>query len=691
MMAPLPPQARSLSPIAYAIHRIGHRFGMGEILFSPGQPLTPVQAERAPRRWAYPMSVNQIWEPRRDMGLTAFDVLRALNQRHVLAALCVRVRGQQLMAIRGGVVAKNKRGQAAEQGTCDAINAFFDAPDGMTARSAWLQQLMRDIMEIDAPTVYFHPNRGGGLAAMEVIDGATIKPILDERGRVALYQQVLYGVALSQYRGRRVAADEEEVIGEYAPGELWYQPYTPVTYSPYGRAPMEDLITLANIFLQKLDYDYKHFTEGNIPAAFGVFDGTTQDVGQVKQFEDNFNAEIQGDTARGAKIRFIPFPLKIERLTELSTGGQYESAFEERNVKVVTATYGVTPSEIGFTADVNRATADSQENVTYRMGIRPVLEWLKVMLFDPTIQRRLRQPQLEWEWEYGESEDREILARVHGLDIQNGVLSPQESRTIRYPDLEGQAPGVVQGTAQPQPMAMIAKAGAPDDDIREALISRLVAVMRAAFAGQGERVMNIIQGSKTVEELRAGLVALWPGEASKLTSQVLPLFDEVVAAGYKTGAQLLTVVADFDAVNEAALKLAKERAAWWASTAAATSEKQIAQVIADWIETGGTMPDLIQRVTAIHDRWVEERSDVGAITEVTRIYARANIQSWKESGLVKGYKVETAADELVCPICRPKRGIERSLDDEAGRPPFHGRCRCWVVPIVKSPGEIFNE
>lgn len=875
------PQPRDLSPFGYALQRLSQRFA-GATLFGPGQPLQPTTQETSPRRMQYPSSVNMVWQPRRDWPvLTPFETLRYLSRKHPLAALCVRVRAQHIMGLAGSVVTKDKRAAASEQGAIDAITRMFEAPDGQTPRAVWLQQLVRDILEIDAPTVYKGLTRGGGLAELRVIDGSTIKPLLDDRGRVVAYQQVIYGLALSQYLGRRVADDEQEVMGEYDAGELWYQPFNATVTDPYGRAPMEDLLALAQTYLRKIDSDLTRFTDGNIPAALGVFDaGSGMDVDQVATFEENFNAEIQGIASRASRIKFIPFPIKVERLQELSEGGKYESDWEERNVKLVCAAYGVTPAEIGFTADVNRATAEGQENTQYRIGIRPLALWLKTVLFDPIIQRDMGQSQLEWQWDFGEAEDRERVARIDNIYYGAGAVSADELRQMRYPDLEGKAPGqppagrAAAATAMAPPAtkaaelqaptaarlekaagpsgaivalwvpeqvahqlaiaaelaglevqpeaaeamhitlaylgraaslephrAVIARACAalatdlgplealvtgvgrfatdegdgtnalwaavdgpqlqsvrrsvlqalrdagvtcdeshaftphitlayipadaptpqidlraidplqfagltlawggertvyplgatltkrgeadtpPDENQRAAARTRLERAIRRALGAHADRVIAALR-SATDGDIATVLTALWPAEASTIARDVLLAYDAAVAAGMQAAAAQLPAQADWGMANADALRLARERAQRYGEMAAHTSEGHVAQLVADWVETGGTLPDLIARAEAVTAMWGGDRVDVAVITEVTDLFAQANRQAWAASGLVTGYRVETAEDERVCPICGPRQGQVYPIDDTTNLPPYHGRCRCWIVPEV---------
>lgn len=131
------------------------------------------------------------------------------------------------------------------------------------------------------------------------------------------------------------------------------------------------------------------------------------------------------------------------------------------------------------------------------------------------------------------------------------------------------------------------------------------------------------------------------------------------------------------------LSLAQSEARRFADAAVSTSRTQTSQVIADWISTGGTMPDLIDRVSRV---WEGPRADVAAVTEVTRLYATGNAAAWEASSVVTAMEWRTAMDDLVCPICGPLADTEVAFGGEL--PPAHPNCRCWVVPVVKAPDEL---
>lgn len=169
----------------------------------------------------------------------------------------------------------------------------------------------------------------------------------------------------------------------------------------------------------------------------------------------------------------------------------------------------------------------------------------------------------------------------------------------------------------------------------------------------------------------------------ELIQAVLPFYTETTAAAALSSLDALPITVDWDLTNEAVLDLARSEAQRFAELATNTSQTQVSKVIADWIETGGTMNELIAQVAHV---WEGPRADVAAITEVTRLYAQGNAAAWQASNVVTAMIWRTAEDERVCEHCGP---LDNTIIPFGGAlPPAHPRCRCWVVPKVKRPDEL---
>lgn len=435
--------------LSYTVARLSDRF-LGTQLqsraFGPGIPLLPtvppIEQER-PRQFQYPVAVNTVVTPRREYAwLTPFEQLRNLAALYDVSALCIRTIQNIIAGLDHHIVAKDSKQQAAENATCDALAAWFAKPDRVMSFDAWLKAALYDMLTLDALTIYPHPDKGGGLWGLEVIDGATIKPLLDARGQTAAYQQILYGTPWSNYERTRPDADDDD-FPEFSTNELFYLPRWTRTYTPYGFPPTEAIIIRVNTALRKQSFDLARFTDGNIPAALAAPPDGLLNPDQVANFEEWFNATLQGDDRARARIKFLPWNANLQKLNDISESGNYETSLDEWLFKIACMAYDMPPQELGETTDINKATGGMQQNGLYRRCIIPTTTWLKRVVFDPVIQSPdlLGQPQLEFRWEFGEQEDKASQATTDKVYFEAGAVSSQELRTLRYPDLDGPAPG----------------------------------------------------------------------------------------------------------------------------------------------------------------------------------------------------------------------------------------------------------
>jgi SPP1 gp7 family putative phage head morphogenesis protein len=700
---------RSTAPASAAPTSRDRRGNLGILVdrdFGPGVPLTPRSAPgspeqtQGPRQWQYWLGQNTITTPRREQpGLTPFEQLRNLAGLYDVAAIAIAVRIEELQGMTRSVVSVDKRQQAARQGDCDALMDWWQFPDGLNHFDAWLGSLLYDMFSIDAMTLYLHPDRGGRLSLAELVDGATIKPLLDDRGRTLAYQQILYGYPYSEYR--RPGTDQpDEDFPTFGREELLYLPRWTRSWTPYGFPPSEWIILRVNQALRKQAFDLAYFTDGNIPEAFASPPEGMLNPDQVLSFEENFNAILQGNVQAHRRVHFLPWRMDVKEFRSFS----YQTELDYWLLRIACAAYGTPPTEIGFTDNANRSTSEMQEAINERRGLKPLTRFLTASIFNPISWRLGQSPDqvnapaisvpgaptrpvrgqfdgLTWQWEFGETDDALSKAQEYQIDLQEGVISADEVRTLKYGNvLTGPAPGKPSTLPLSAVEQLKKKAAAPEPDweAREKRERQAKKVFGDAYEAQAGRVTDALEQAEP-GALEGALTTIMAAEAAALTQAVLPFFDAVTRQAAVEGLGQLAIGVEWDIVNEAALKLASERAARFALESTGTSQQLAAGIIKDWIKTGGTLPDLIRRVRHV---WSGPRADVAAVTEVTNLFAEGNLAAWRASRVVKGYRFHTARDSKVCPICAPLDGQTFALDDSGHRPALHARCRCAISPVV---------
>jgi len=409
--------------------------------FSPGLPIEPdpVTNGETPRQFQFMVGQNTSRFPRGEaiqgVQLTPFDQLRQLAGAYDVASLCIATRVEQIQGLQWNIVPKDKRqiGDTKVMERIEALTRWWMYPDKVNDFPSWVGMLVYEILSIDAMTLYRRHTRSGHLYALEVVDGSTIKPIIDERGRTVGYQQVLWGSTVSNYGRAYADAPDEQIF--LTAQDVIYRPRYSRSFTPYGFPPTEWIILRVNTALRKQTQDLAHFTDGNIPAMLAAPPDGMFDPSQLREFEELFNADLAGVDRARAKIKFMPFNAHLQPLSAFN----YSTEIDEWMMKVTCAAFGVTPSELGFTADINRATALAQESITYRRGIEGMAQWLKTM-FDRVIHEDFGCPDLEWQWNFGKSDDRMILAQLDQIYTGLGVLTPDEVRSMRFGNLLGSSP-----------------------------------------------------------------------------------------------------------------------------------------------------------------------------------------------------------------------------------------------------------
>jgi hypothetical protein len=238
-------------------------FQPGQGIFSPGYPLAPVEPERT-RLWDFPVGVNTITTPRAYEPVS-FAELRALAEAHDITRLAIETRKDQIEKLDWAIKPRDgkprdakprdaKRPAADARGRADRLAEFWQCPDGERPFGTWLRELLEDLLVLDAPALEIRHNRGGDLIGLDVVDGATIKLLVDDTGRrpkppAPAYEQIIHGRPW-----KLLTADE-----------LLYLPRNPRPHKAYGFSPVEQIVMTVNIALRRQAMQLHHFTEGNVP------------------------------------------------------------------------------------------------------------------------------------------------------------------------------------------------------------------------------------------------------------------------------------------------------------------------------------------------------------------------------------------------------------------------------------------
>jgi|GEM_PF-1723880 hypothetical protein len=424
--------------------------------FGPNQPLAPVAQEQAlGRQFDYQSGINLRTTPRANEAIS-FEHMRGLADGYDFLRLVIETRKDQMCSLRWTVRPKDEK--VAPDDRCHQIEAFLAMPDQEHDWPTWLRMLLEDMLVLDAATIYPRKTRGGEPYSFELVDGATIKRVIDETGRTPLppdpaYQQVLKGLPAVNY----------------SRDELIYAMRNPRTNRVYGYSPVEQIIMTVNIAMRRQLSQLQYYTEGNIPEAMiGVPDTWNPD--QIRQFQDYWDSMLEGNTAARRHAKFIPGGMDVHE----TRPDMMKDVFDEWLVRIICFAFSISPSSM--IAQVNRATAEVSKATADQEGILPTMLWVKSVM-DLIVARWFGAPDLCFQWATADDLDAKTQADIHAVYLTAKVLTVDEVRADLGRDPLSPEQREELFPPMPEPLAIAAKT--PEDEAKdeEALAARVKASM----------------------------------------------------------------------------------------------------------------------------------------------------------------------------------------------------------------------
>ncbi len=361
--------------------------------------------------WDYPVGVNTIYTPRSYEAIS-FAELRRLADAHDITRLAIETRKDQLERLDWAIRVKSARTARPDAASrVAAVAEFWRRPDGERSFATWLRALMEDLLVLDAPVLELRRNRGGALIGLDIVDGATIKLLVDETGRrprppAPAYEQVIKG------RPWKLLTSDE----------LLYLPRNPRPHKAYGFGPVEQIVMTVNIALRRQVMQLQHFTEGNVPPGLlNAPDGWN--VEQISQFQEWFDSVLAGNTGSRTRLVWGPSGARYQAFKE----APYKDDFDEWLARIVCYAFSLPPT--AFIRQMNRATAESSQDTAATEGLAPLMLWVK-RLADHVTQDLLGHPDLEFAWGDLTPADPAEQAKIIDTYVRDGVYAVNEAREL---------------------------------------------------------------------------------------------------------------------------------------------------------------------------------------------------------------------------------------------------------------------
>jgi hypothetical protein len=702
--------------------------------FGPQQPLQPFAQEQAKgRQFDYPVGYNVNIQPRA-YEPTSFAQLRGLADNLDLLRLVIETRKDLMCKL--AFTFKPIDPKAESDDRCDQLNEFFRFPDQEHTWDEWLRMLLEDLFVIDAPAIYPRLNLGGGLYALEPIDGATVKRVIDGTGRTpqppeVAYQQILKGMP---------AVD-------YSRDELIYKPRNLRTSKVYGYSPVEQILMTVNIALRRQVSQMQYYSEGSTPDLI-MSVPTEWNPDQVRQFKDWWDSMLAGNTGARRGTMFVPSGVNPVNTKE----GMLKDGYDEWLARVIAFAFSISPQNL--ISQVNRATAETAAEAAKEEGLAPIMMWVK-NLVDYIVWKHFGYKDLHLSWTDEKDPDPLQQAQINQIYINAGVKDANEVR--EEIGLDALTPEQEQAIAakkvQAAQSAMSAMGGGKPDakDPKEDEDPATEKSPKAEkLEKRGKKPMRVLaplnRQRLEIIRARAKLTTLIEGTfktfAKQAAAQVVAGYDKLTKAEDLKGMSdqlidgveldwdefardinpLLFTIA-LDGVGEAAtqidltfgtaLDLANKRAEAYALERSAemigkkwVDGELVANPRAEWVVSESTRDMLRGQVTnAIEEGWSNdklaasiedahafspERSLMIARTETAMADVAGNVAAYKEAealGIEVLKQWVTAEDDLVSEDCAlngesPPLGMDDAFPSGVQFPPDHPNCRCDFLPVL---------
>jgi hypothetical protein len=427
------------------------------VAFGPGVPITPGainplrdDGRPDPRRYEFQVAQNiNITETR----LIPFKTLRAAADQIDILRRCVEVSKSKLVGLDWDIVLANDASekivaasggdhvramaQARQEFTeeINRIREFWENPDrsnGLTF-SDWLMIAAEEILVIDALAVWPQKSVGGDLYGFQILDGSTIKPMLDDRGmrpappNVA-FQQILYGFPRAEFTAND---DDPKADGEFTCDDLAYMVRNRRAISTYGYSPVERALPLADIYLRRQQWIRSEYTDGVIPDLMFT---TTADWGNnpdlLRAYENILNDDLAGQTEQRKRARLLPTGLVP--VTNDGYGEKFKDTLDDYLITSICGHFGVQPAEIGFAPKGGLGGAGFEEGRAGNaeaLGIQPLANWISKMLTNLSYTYLGMPRELEFRLMTSKRMDNEENARKNQIEVTSGGKTINERRS----------------------------------------------------------------------------------------------------------------------------------------------------------------------------------------------------------------------------------------------------------------------
>ncbi len=309
------------------------------------------------------------------------------------------------------------------QSHIDEVEEFFKSKTWKESWKETLRRMLPDLLLYDCGVlikVFGKPDYDE-----EMLINKDAKPIemVSRDGRSFLKDCDLFGNTEGYFQYSWIAPHAKPI--KFTNDEIVYLSMRPQSRSPYGIAPLETIMSIVDYLTASVNANRKYFENGMFIG--GQIDHPDiTDIDEMQARAEMYQAELKGEqnynkwllTFGGTKVTPLAF-------TNVEMQWLQTSEFFGR---LVFAIFKVTPSELGFTDGMNRATAEVQSQVYKSKGVQNILDLLEDYINREIIWKHFNED-IEFVFDRSlDLEDRHTQANIDHLQLGDGTVTVNQIR-----------------------------------------------------------------------------------------------------------------------------------------------------------------------------------------------------------------------------------------------------------------------
>jgi Phage portal protein len=428
---------------------------MSGVPFGPGQPILPgainplgADGRAEPRRYEYQVAQNI--NIGTEQKLVDFKTLRGAAEQIDIVRRCLEVIKSKISAIDWDItIAEDATEKIISEIGGDHVRAmalarnkfaddiyrcrvFWEKPDPANGMKFvdWLMVALEDVLVLDALAIWPQKTVGGDLFGLQILDGSTIKPLLDDRGMRPMppnpaFQQILYGFPRTEF-----TAPTEDADGEFTSDQLTYIMRNRRSFSAYGNSPVERALPVADLYLRRQQWLRAEYTDGVLPELmFKVDPDFGNDPRLLRELENVLNDDLAGQTEQRHRAKVLP--AGFDPVSFDGYGEKFREVLDTYLVTSICGHFGVLPTEIGFSGHGGLGNSGHQageERSAQQIGVGPLVKWLSEVLTDLSYQYLSMPRELEFKFMWQENIDSNEDAQRADIEIRGAARTINERR-----------------------------------------------------------------------------------------------------------------------------------------------------------------------------------------------------------------------------------------------------------------------